>query len=265
MAGAALVQKMWVTTPAETQKLACCPSVGGPSAGRRLSFTVVPSALEAVRDTELVEQRLRLEVGDPDRGCLAVLDGPVLGDLDHGVAAGEAEIHQRHHALVLRKEDVVAEPSEVEDVGEVGKDLVAKERRTRMETAPGQIVWRGRGEIGMQIPGELPEAACHAGLVVGIHHGLALLAARSVAHRTSPRKGKTQLSAKPSYPRSALSLHFAMYAGRPPVKDSISRGLPGMFAPTYQESARGKSVASASSSTCARHASSAATVASTRV
>jgi hypothetical protein len=30
-------------------------------------------------------------------------------------------------------------------------------------------------------------------------------------------KGETQLSANPSYPRSALSLHFARYAGRPPL------------------------------------------------
>jgi hypothetical protein len=145
-----------------------------------------PPAFEAVRDDELVEQRLRLEVGDPDRDGLAVLDGPVLGDLDHGVAAGESEIHQRHHALVLGKEDVVAEPSEVQDVGQAGKDLVAKERRAAMETAPGEIIRRGRGEIGVQIPGELPELALHTGLVVGVHHGVALLAARSVAHRTSP-------------------------------------------------------------------------------
>src|ERR1700722_95020 len=53
-------------------------------------------------------------------------------------------------------------------------------------------------------------------------------------------KGETQLIANPSYPRSALSLHFAMYAGRPPLKDSISRGLAGIFTPKYQESARGK-------------------------
>ena len=52
-------------------------------------------------------------------------------------------------------------------------------------------------------------------------------------------KGETQLIANPSYPRSALSLHFAMYAGRPPLKDSISRGLAGIFTPKYQESARG--------------------------
>src|ERR1700747_1672349 len=101
--------------------------------------------------------------------------------------------------------------------------------------------------------------------VVGVHHGLAVLAVRSVAHRTSPGKGQTQLIANPSYPRSALSLHFALYAGRPPVKASISRSLPGMFVPKYQESARGKRVASARESTCARHASSAGTVASTRV
>ena len=46
--------------------------------------------------------------------------------------------------------------------------------------------WCGRGEIGMRIPGELPEAAFHAGLVAGIHHGLALLAAHWVAHQTFP-------------------------------------------------------------------------------
>ena len=78
-------------------------------------------------------------------------------------------------------------------------------------------------------------------------------------------KAETQLIANPSYPRSALSLHFSMYAGRPPAKASISRGLPGMFTPKYQESARGKRVVSASASTCARHASSAGTVASIRV
>jgi hypothetical protein len=89
----------------------------------RVHGHVVPSALEAARDAELVEKRLRLEIGDPDRGGLAALDGPVLGDLDHGVAAREAEIHQRHHAVVFRQEDVVAEPSEVEDIGQVRKDF----------------------------------------------------------------------------------------------------------------------------------------------
>src|ERR1700722_15139899 len=74
----------------------------------------------------------------------------------------------------------------------------------------------------------------------------------------------TQLIVNPSYPRVALSLHFAMYVERPPAKVSISRVLPGMFAPRYQESARGKRVPLAISITCARHASSAGTVASNR-
>src|SRR5580692_10030299 len=73
-----------------------------------------------------------------------------------------------------------------------------------------------------------------------------------------------QLIVNPSYPRLALSLHFAMYVERPPAKLSISRGLPGMLAPRYQESARGKRVPFAISITCARHASSAGTVASNR-
>jgi hypothetical protein len=81
---------------------------------------------------------------------------------------------QRRHAVVLRQEDVVAEPSEVEDVGQVGKDIVAEERRTRMEATPGQIARRRRRQLGMQKLGELPESACNADLVIGIHHGLAL-------------------------------------------------------------------------------------------
>src|ERR1700677_1887570 len=65
----------------------------------------------------------------------------------------------------------------------------------------------------------------------------------------------TQLILNPSYPRLALSSHFAMYVERPPAKVSISRDLPGMVAPRYQESARGKRVPLAISITCARHAS----------
>jgi hypothetical protein len=52
----------------------------------------------------------------------------VLGDLDHGVVACKPEVHQRHHAVVLCQKDVVTEPSEVEHVGEAGKDLVAEKR-----------------------------------------------------------------------------------------------------------------------------------------
>src|SRR5262249_31788374 len=41
--------------------------------------------------------------------------------------------------------------------------VAAEERRALMEATPGQIVWRRRGEIGMQVPGELPEPAFDAG------------------------------------------------------------------------------------------------------
>jgi hypothetical protein len=51
-----------------------------------------------------------------------------------------------------------------------------------MEATPGQVVWRRCGEIGMQIPGELPEAAFNTGLVLGIYYGFAMLTVRSVAH-----------------------------------------------------------------------------------
>jgi hypothetical protein len=70
-------------------------------------------------------------------------------------------------------------------------------------------------------------------------------------------KGETESIANPSYPRSALSLHFAIYVERSPAKDGISRGLPGMFTPKYQESACGKRVASARACNCGRHSSSA--------
>jgi hypothetical protein len=92
----------------------------------------------------------------------------------------------------LRQKDVVAEPSEVEDVGQVGKDLVAEERRAWMEATPGQIVRRRRGEIGMQIGGELSEAAFDASLVVGIHHGFALLAC-SIGCSSNVSLGKRSL------------------------------------------------------------------------
>ena len=87
-------------------------------------------------DAELVQQSLGLEIGDPDGCGLAFLDAPVLGDLDYGVAAGEAEIHQRHHALVFSNENVVAEPPEVEDARQTGQHLIAEEGCSRMHAAP---------------------------------------------------------------------------------------------------------------------------------
>jgi hypothetical protein len=41
------------------------------------------SAGELVGDAEFVEQRLGLEIGDPDRRDLAVSDGPNIDDFDY--------------------------------------------------------------------------------------------------------------------------------------------------------------------------------------
>src|SRR6202011_3879757 len=122
-------------------------------------------AAEAVGDAELVEQSLRLEIGDPDGCGLAVPDGPVLGDLDHRVATGDAEIHQRHHMLVRGKENVVAEAPEVEYVRQLGQHFIAEER-SRMHAAPGEIVRRRGREIWMQVRSEIRKTTLHASLVV---------------------------------------------------------------------------------------------------
>src|SRR5260221_7067895 len=140
--------------------------------------------------------------------------------------------------------------------------------RTAPDTGTGSRDWRpdrGSAERPGGAPGAEQTSAQNPLTILGGHgHAMVLPCGPQIVIKDRA-KGETQLIANPSYPRSALSLHFAMYAGRPPAKDSISRGLPGMFAPKYQESARGKRVASASASTCARHASSAGTVASIRV
>src|SRR5258707_2994854 len=145
------------------------------------------SAAEAVGDTELVQQSLGLEICDPDGCGLAFLDAPVLGDLDGGVAAGEAEIHQRHHALVLGNENVVAEPPEVEDAWQIGQHLIAEEGCSRMHAAPGEIVRRRGREVWMQVRSETGETALYASLVVGVHNSPTLLARGLVAHDTVSR------------------------------------------------------------------------------
>ena len=44
---------------------------------------------------------------DPNRGGFAVFDGPMFGDLDHGVGTGDAEIYQRHDLVAIGEEDVI--------------------------------------------------------------------------------------------------------------------------------------------------------------
>jgi hypothetical protein len=100
-------------------------------------------------DAEFVEQGLRLEVSDPDRGGFAVLHGPMLADLDRRVCTRDPEIDARHDLVVFCKQDVVAEPTKVEDIRQVPQYLITKERGTGVYTASGQIVGCGRREVRM--------------------------------------------------------------------------------------------------------------------
>src|SRR5271170_655254 len=103
---------------------------------------------EAVGDTELVEQRLGLEISDPDRSGLPVSDGPTVDDLDHRSGAHNTLVDDRVDAAVLGDNADVAEPREIEHVGKTGKDLVAEERRAGVRASPGKIVGCGPGEVG---------------------------------------------------------------------------------------------------------------------
>src|SRR6202000_1072817 len=77
---------------------------------------------------------------------------------------------------------------------------------------------------------------------------------RDTAHDSS--------TANPSYPAGATASHLARYGPHPARYDVKTRGLPGMFAPTYQESAFGNSVELATSDTCDIHARCASTLGS---
>jgi hypothetical protein len=124
----------------------------------------------------------------------------VLGDLDHRVAAGEAEIHQRHHMLVRGKENVVAEPPEVEYVWQIGQHFIAEERCSRMHAAPGEIVRRRGREVWMQVRSEISETAPYASLVVGVHNSLTFLARGLVSHDDVSSFSAVSVTSMPAIP-----------------------------------------------------------------
>jgi hypothetical protein len=113
-----------------------------------------PSAGELVGDAEFVEQRLGLEIGDPDRRDLPVSDSPNVDDFDYCVGAGNSHVDRRGDASALSDNAVVAEAREVEHIGEVGQYFVSKKRRALMCAAPGKIIGRGYLEVWIQIPRE---------------------------------------------------------------------------------------------------------------
>ena len=102
-------------------------------------------------DPECLEHRLRLEIGGPQRDGLAVPDRPMVNDLDGRVRPGNADVKHRHDVALLGDDVVVTKPSEIEHVGNTWQYMVSKERCPDVSTAPGKVVGRGYGEVGMQI------------------------------------------------------------------------------------------------------------------
>ena len=76
-----------------------------------------------MRDTELVQQGLGFEIGNPDRRDPAVSDGPTVDDLDDRVGAHNTLIYDRVDTAVLGDNADVAEPRKIEHVRKTGKPL----------------------------------------------------------------------------------------------------------------------------------------------
>jgi hypothetical protein len=128
-----------------------------------------------VGNAELLEQRLGLEVSNPDRGDLSVSDGPTVDDLDHRIGASHTLVDDRVDTAVRGDNTDVAEPREIEHVGKTGKDLVAKEHRTGVRASPREIVGCGPGEVGIQILREVGQSTLDAQLIECVHHRLVAL------------------------------------------------------------------------------------------
>src|SRR5439155_18942920 len=107
------------------------------------------SATETVLDPEFLEHGLRLEIGGPERDGLAVPERPVVNDLNDRV--GNADVEYRHDVAILGNDVVVAEPCEIEHVGNTWQKVVTEERGPDVSAAPEKRVGRGYGEVGMQI------------------------------------------------------------------------------------------------------------------
>ena len=73
------------------------------------------SSTEAVLDPECLEHGLRLEIGGPERD--AVPERPMVNDLNDGVGPSNGDVKYRHDVAILGNDVVVAEPCEIEHVG----------------------------------------------------------------------------------------------------------------------------------------------------
>ena len=77
----------------------------------------VPSAIDRKLDPEFLEHGLRLEIGGPERDGLAVPERLVVNDLNDRVGPGNADVEYRHDVAIVGNDVVIAEPCEIEHVG----------------------------------------------------------------------------------------------------------------------------------------------------
>src|SRR6266850_2743865 len=126
-------------------------------------------------DREFLEHGLRLEIGGPERDGLAVPERPVVNDLDDRVGPSNADVEYRHDVAILGNDVVVAEPCEIEHVGNIWQYVITEERCPDVSTAPGKVVGRGYCEVGMQMCREAREVALDSRLEILIHPRLVSL------------------------------------------------------------------------------------------
>src|SRR5580700_10135994 len=99
----------------------------------------------------------------------------MVNDLDNRVGPGNANVEYSHDVAILGNDVVIAEPCEIEHVGNTWQQVITEERCTDVSTAPGKVVGRGYCEVGMQICREAREVALDSRLVILIHHRLVSL------------------------------------------------------------------------------------------
>src|SRR6202162_3985317 len=99
----------------------------------------------------------------------------MVNNLNDRVGSSNADVESRHDVAILGNDVVVAEPCEIEHVGNTWQQVITEERCPDVSTAPGKVVGRGYCEVGMQICREAREVALDSRLVILIHHRLVSL------------------------------------------------------------------------------------------
>src|SRR5258705_5973297 len=101
----------------------------------------VHSAVDRKLGPEFLEHGLRLEIGGPERDGLAVAERPVVNDLDDRVGPSNADVEYRHDVAILGNDGIVAEPREVEHVGNTWQYVVTEETLPRRVGRPREGSW----------------------------------------------------------------------------------------------------------------------------